>query len=226
LPLLHYSQKSLERVAADVGVHGRKTLFPLMKLPPLRGVASLFYRASALLQKSSISSPEAQLLSEELSVEVAAQCLRMSNGDLQRSHTAPPSTISRVTGVLRMIEENLGSMLKLTHLAREAGLSPYHFLRTFKQVTGLTPHQYVLRLRFAETAARLSRGQEKALDIAIDCGFNDASSFSRALRTELGMTPRELRKRVLLSPSYTSTALLSTKANSDSRIASVDRYLG
>jgi len=97
-----------------------------------------------------------------------------------------------------MVEENLGSVWTLTDLARQSGLSPYHFLRTFEQVSGLTPHQYVRRLRLAEAAVRLSDGDVKALDIAVDSGFNDASNFSRAFRAEIGMTPRDFRKQSFL----------------------------
>lgn len=191
----HYSPEFFEQVAADAGAHGRNAILPVLKLPPIRELADLFYRASAVLQKSSISSPEVQLLLEEFSLEIAARSLRMSNGHLLSRHTAQPHMISRVTSVVRMIEENLGSALKVTDLARQSGLSPYHFLRTFEQVTGLTPHQYIRRLRLAEAVARLSGGNEKALDIAVDSGFNDASNFSRTFRAEIGMTPRDFRKQ-------------------------------
>ena len=194
----HYSPEFFERIAADAGVRGTKAAFPVLKFPPLRGLASLFYRASAVLHRWSASRSDGLLLWEELSLEVAAQSLRMSKGHLKSNCTIQPSTISRVTGVLRTIEENLGSMWTLADLARQSGLSPYHFLRIFEQVTGLTPHQYVRRLRLAEAAARLSGGDEKALDIAIDCGFNDASNFSRTFRVEIGMTPRDFRKQSFL----------------------------
>src|SRR5690348_3911683 len=194
----HYSPDYFERIAADVGLRGNVGAFPVLKFPPFSGLMSLFCRASAVLQKSSASPSEGRLLWEELSLELAAQSLRTAAGHLKPNSTVQSSTISRVTGVLRTVEENLGSVWTLIDLARQSGWSPYHFLRTFEQVTGLTPHQYVRRLRLAEAAVRLSGGDEKALDIAIDCGFNNASNFSRAFRTEIGMTPREFRKQWFL----------------------------
>jgi AraC-like DNA-binding protein len=50
------------------------------------------------------------------------------------------------------------------------------FLRTFQQLTGLTPHQFVL-------------------DIALDCGFGDVSNFNRAFRNEFGENPRQLNQK-------------------------------
>ena len=79
-------------------------------------------------------------------------------------------------------------------MAREAGLSPYHFLRTFERLTGVTPHQYVLRAR---ACVKRPRGwltePGKVLDVALDCGFGDVSNFNRAFRAEFGVSPRMFR---------------------------------
>jgi AraC-like DNA-binding protein len=84
----------------------------------------------------------------------------------------------------------------LKHLADEAGLSLYHFLRTFERLTGVTPHQYVRRLRLRDAATRLAIEPAKVIDIAFECGFGDLSTFNRAFRTEFGVSPRAYRERV------------------------------
>jgi ketosteroid isomerase-like protein len=58
-------------------------------------------------------------------------------------------------------------------MARYAGLSPYYFLRTFERVTGITPHQYVMRARLREAATRLVAEPGNVLDIALDCGCRE-----------------------------------------------------
>jgi AraC-like DNA-binding protein len=93
-----------------------------------------------------------------------------------------------------MIEGNQHRQLSLGDLARAAGLSSYHFLRIFQQVTGVTPHQYVRRMRLRNAAARLASQKEKVLDISLDCGFGDVSNFNRAFRTEFGVSPRTYRQ--------------------------------
>ena len=80
-------------------------------------------------------------------------------------------------------------------LARMANLSPYHFLRIFECLTGVTPHQFILRARLRAAATRLVEEPHKILDIALDCGFGDVSNFNRAFRTEFGMSPRRYRQQ-------------------------------
>ncbi len=80
-------------------------------------------------------------------------------------------------------------------LGREAGLSPYHFLRTFERLTGLTPHQYVRRARLRQAAMRLAADPGRVLDIALDSGFGDVSNFNRAFRAEFGVSPRGYRRQ-------------------------------
>jgi AraC family transcriptional regulator len=94
-----------------------------------------------------------------------------------------------------MIERNPSARWGLGRLSEAADLSPYHFLRTFERVTGVTPHQYVLRSRLREAGMRLVVDPDKVLDIALDCGFGDVSNFNRAFRAEFGVTPRAYRLR-------------------------------
>ena len=93
----------------------------------------------------------------------------------------------------RRIERELSADLAISELAREPGLSPFHFLRQFKALTGLTPHQYVRRARLRTAAAALLNSRENILDIALDAGFGDVSNFNRAFSAEFGVSPRAFR---------------------------------
>ena len=101
-----------------------------------------------------------------------------------------------MTRAVRIIDRHPSTDLTLEGLAREAGLSRYHFLRTFEHITGVTPHQYVRRARLREAATRLISETAAVLDVALDCGFGDVSNFNRAFRTEFGMNPRAYRARM------------------------------
>lgn len=126
---------------------------------------------------------------EELAVQLGARALELANDGKQPDEDVAASTLARVTRSVRAIERAEGA-LSLAVMARVAGLSPYHFLRTFERLTGVTPHRYVRRMRLREAAVRLAREKAKVLDIAFDCGFGDVSNFNRAFLEEYGMSPR------------------------------------
>jgi len=94
-----------------------------------------------------------------------------------------------------MMEAHPGENHSLASLAGEARLSPYHFLRTFEGIAGASPHQYLLRMRLRQAAARIRTEPARILDIALDCGFGDVSNFNRMFRAEFGVSPREYRGR-------------------------------
>ena len=95
--------------------------------------------------------------------------------------------------MLRFIEGNLSEPLPLERLASIAKMSEFHFLRTFKQVARVTPHQYILRSRLRRAAVRLKISSDKVLEIALDTGFGDLSNFNHAFRAEFGVSPTRFR---------------------------------
>ena len=184
-----YAPGYFERLAADAGAgaSGAKAAFRALRLPPLRDLSPLVARACAGL--SGLGDPSW----EELGVRLAVQTVRLAAGLPPDRNGAPPDAVARVTRIVRMIDRHPGAGLTLGSLAREAGLSPYHFLRTFQRLTGVTPHQYVLRARLREAAMRLVVERARVIDIALDCGFGDLSNFNRAFRSEFGVSPRVYR---------------------------------
>jgi AraC family transcriptional regulator len=189
-----YSPEYFEQIAGDAGARKGKPAFPVLKVSPVRNLTPLLARACAFLEETPSSICDFHVAWEELGIELAAIAGKLANAVSTRSGAALPSAIARVTDVVRTIEDHLGTPLPLARLARESRLSPYHFLRIFEQVTGVTPHQYIRRMRLREAAIRLSTGREKVLDLALDCGFNDPSNFCRAFVEELGATPRVFRR--------------------------------
>lgn len=92
------------------------------------------------------------------------------------------------------LEANFKEAVNLEDAARQAGLSPFHFLRVFSKVAGVTPHQYLLRLRLREAARLLAEGSRPVTDVAFDAGFADLSNFVRTFRRAAGLPPRAFRK--------------------------------
>jgi len=183
-----YAPDYFERLAADAGARGANVDFGTAGLPPVRALSPLVARAAAGVVAS------APAPWEELSIEVAASVVKFARGLSLDLGGAPPGALSRVTRAVRRIQREPGARLTLGSLAKDARLSPYHFLRTFERLTGVTPHQYVLRARLREAALRLTAAPGKVLDLALDCGFGDVSNFNRAFRVEFGLSPRQYRK--------------------------------
>lgn len=112
---------------------------------------------------------------------------------------------NRIEAACRAIE-GADTTLSLAELARSAGMSPHHFHRRFKEMTGLTPKAYADAVR----AARMRRDLPSARSVtqaAFDAGFNSSSRFYASARETLGMAPRKyrsggagLRLRVATSP--------------------------
>jgi AraC-like DNA-binding protein len=82
--------------------------------------------------------------------------------------------------------------VELADVARVAGLSRSHFIRAFRQETGLTPHAYLMDKRF-RTATRLLAKGEAPGDVAAMCGFFDQSHLNRVFKARMAVTPGAYR---------------------------------
>jgi AraC-like DNA-binding protein len=181
-----YDAAYFERIAADAGWRGRLQ-FRTPRIPPVRRLSAVAARMLAGVQQPADTSWE------EIGVTVAALAVECVSGRGMVLPPTIPGAEARVTRALRAIDRGDDGDLTLSALARTARLSPFHFLRTFERLTGLTPHQYVRRARLRTAASRLIGGREKVLDVALDSGFGDVSNFNRAFKAEFGVSPKVFR---------------------------------
>jgi AraC family transcriptional regulator len=101
---------------------------------------------------------------------------------------------ARIADALRIIDAKIGEPLTLAELAGEAAMSPFHFLRVFRAVVGVTPHRFVLATRLRRAATHLRRSDVSVSDIAYAVGFKDLSEFNRRFRRFMGVAPRVYRR--------------------------------
>lgn len=132
---------------------------------------------------------------EELAVNLAGAVATGIAGMKRSSRSASTRDQRRITAALWRIESHAQGRLTLVDLARCAAMSPYHFLRTFREVTGTTPHQYLLHRRLHQAAMRLRRTRDNVSSVALEAGFNDLSTFNRRFRRVMGVSPGVYRAR-------------------------------
>lgn len=184
----HFSPEVFESIAASVpGTRGLALAAP--RLPPVPSVLALLAAAQALRDESG-SAEEFQ----EVALRLAGVVQAALNDDPSLARRPPtPRDERRVAAALRRIEAQDGARLPVDALAAEAAVSPFHFVRIFEKVVGVTPGQYMLRMRLQRAAVRLRRSHDAIAAVALDCGFDDLSTFNRQFRRATGLTPGAYR---------------------------------
>jgi AraC-like DNA-binding protein len=186
-----YAPEFFERLIADSNARLYTAKFKSSRLPPTQESSALVARAASAISRVT------DISWEELALDVAVTAIQFdddrSAGNADQSSVA----MARVTEDVREIQRNPAAQLTLEQLARQAGQSPFQYLRTFRRLTGVTPHQYILRTRLRDAAARLRAHDTNVIDVALDSGFGDLSNFNRAFRLEFGLAPRAYRRQLV-----------------------------
>ena len=115
--------------------------------------------------------------------------------DRQRTSEPVATCPERIRRAIDYIRQNPQRELTVVELAEVACLSPFHFSRMFKSVTGRTPHAFVSAERLQEARKLLSRTSIPLAEIALSSGFSGQSAFSTAFKRAVGCTPRDYRQR-------------------------------
>jgi AraC-like DNA-binding protein len=111
-----------------------------------------------------------------------------------RRLAASPASSDIVLRIKRYIRAHIADRLTLGDLADDAGLSRFYFSRIFREKTGVTPMDYVRRLRVEAAQALILRTPLPLKAIAAQVGFCDEYHFSRVFRKETGQPPGALRR--------------------------------
>jgi AraC family transcriptional regulator len=181
-----------ERVSVEAGAN-----ISCLELAPRFGIRDPFierigHAFQAEIERESISG---HLLAENLASELAVHLIRKYSTFSQNLREIKGGLgPRRLRLVIDYINEHLTDNTSLTILASICGLSVYHFARAFKQTTGITPYEYVMRKRVEHAKRLLLRTEMTLAEIAAELNLTDQSHFTKLFRRSTGITPRDFTR--------------------------------
>jgi AraC family transcriptional regulator len=129
---------------------------------------------------------------------VNAACIRLAKRYAVSKLNAVPRRgglpEARLKRVLEYIDANVGRNITLSELAGVVDMSLYYFAVLFRQSTGLSPHQYILKQRVKRAKELLRNPKLSVLDVSISVGFEQQNNFARAFRRVIGVSPTQFRR--------------------------------
>jgi AraC family transcriptional regulator len=182
----HFAPDLFETIVSAVP-KARSAAFAIPRLPPLPSLVPLLSAAERARDRR-----DAMEL-EEVGLRLAGAVLSTLATGNEPARRPSRRDEERVTHALRTIEAAADETLTLAALADDAAMSPYHFLRTFRDVVGMTPHRAIIHARLRRAAARLSASETPISTIAFDAGFGDLSTFNGRFRKVFAATPSAYR---------------------------------
>ena len=134
-------------------------------------------------------------------VEHALVQLLRRYANVRRSESLELSRVGLVDRRLRLAVElmhaHLDRDLPLEEIAEAAHLSPFHFARLFKKLTGATPHAYLASLRAARARELLAETDLSVTEVGARVGYMSSSHFAKAFRRATGLSPRAYRNALV-----------------------------
>ena len=178
----HFSPALVEAVGC------RPEIWRSVCVPPLPELMVL----GELGQAAAEGSSEVGL--DEVGMLLADRLVAICSGRQRRPAEARAYDRRRAVEAALWIDANAHQPIDLESTAEEFGLSPFHFLRLFAKVLGVTPHQYLIRSRLRRAARLLADDTRPITEVALDVGFADLSNFVRTFHRAAAVSPRSFRQ--------------------------------
>lgn len=138
------------------------------------------------------------VVNEDLQGKLVTEFLFLILADAQRYHREHacniPSKKQYVEQACNYIGRHYAESLTVDALAHKLSLNKNYFIKIFRQETGTTPNQYLTQLRLFYAKLLLVQTELPVQQIALDCGFNTASYFTKTFREKYGMNPIHYRR--------------------------------
>jgi AraC family transcriptional regulator len=182
-----FEAEFLEQVRTELGVRGVPERFRRALIPPSRESTPL---AAAMEAVTTGSTPAAL---QEAAFEVAAAALTAAHATTALGRKTSFRNERGVMRAARYVASHYHEPCTLEELAARADMSPFHFLRVYRRVTGQTPHRHVLATRLRHAAQQLRTTRRRIGDIALAVGFGDLSHFNASFLGHFSVSPGAYR---------------------------------
>lgn len=104
---------------------------------------------------------------------------------------------SMLNTIKEYVTSNLEEDISIDTLSFKMGLSKFYFLREFKKATGITPYQYILKLKLEKAEELLRKTGKSLIEISLELGFSDQSHFTRTFSNKYGVSPKRYKSNFL-----------------------------
>jgi AraC family transcriptional regulator len=167
---------------------------------PIENDSRLSHISSNLVLELNDDQPGKEIVIRALGEQALVHLLR-SYSAARRSDELELSRVGlvdrRIRRSVELMHAQLDQNLSLKSLAAESYLSPFHFSRLFKKLTGATPHNYLAAMRVGRAQTLLAETDMSITEVGSRVGYLSASHFTKAFRLATGTTPREFRKGLI-----------------------------
>lgn len=177
-----FAPEMVDLIGDDVSVWQQGSAAPLAELMTLGELAQ------------AVAGERSDLGFDEIGHAFAARLIDVVSGKTRRQARIGARDRRRAVEAAMWISAHSSDEIDLDAAAKQAGVSPFHFLRMFRDALGVTPHQYLVRSRLRHAARLLAEDDRAITDVAFDVGFGDLSNFVRSFHRAAGVSPRVFRQ--------------------------------
>ncbi|MGI6225983.1 MAG: helix-turn-helix domain-containing protein [Peptococcales bacterium] len=134
------------------------------------------------------------LMLDCLAVQIVTLLLREFKTNLKKFPDKFSDIDTYINLSLEYIHTFYNANITIADICKEINISPFHFIRTFKEKMGVSPYQYLLQVRIQKAKEFLKSGRYPISEVAMLCGFVSLSHFSSTFKNMVGCSPGNYRK--------------------------------
>lgn len=168
-----------------------------LELKEVRGIMDnmIYQLALYLREEQKCGKIASKIFSESIIAGLAIQIGTKYNINKKEIY-APKGKLSstQLKHLIDYCNSNIESDISIEKLSKQVNLSPFHFIRSFKNTVGLTPYQYIVHMRIEKSKQLIKQNKYSLMEIALRLGYSDQSHFSNSFKKIIGITPHDFKK--------------------------------